>query len=251
MKKVVLLLALCACTPQAPAPFGNTPAPVVPASTGKLLVAKPTQVSFALGGLIAPPQVVRLKSSAPLTRTLSACVADPTQVGVSVRRSTRLHDAKAVFYPISMGMHGGQTTVTITDISQPSITVKVPVSQQGCGRPDNLAHADLIYPPVGTKVATDAGALYFAVYSTVTITANSLVKLHLIVGKTRTLEGSSLTQAAPPPGAVIPTPPPGPLVTTYMRGSVLRLPRGKTIWTQVYDDSCQLPVLAGAFKTKL
>jgi hypothetical protein len=75
--------------------------------------------------------------------------------------------------------------------------------------------------------------------------------LHLILGKTGTLEGSALTKAAPPPGAVIPTPPPGPVVTTYMRGSIPRLPRGKTIRTQVYDDSCQLPVLAGAFKKKL
>lgn len=247
---LVLLVALCACTPQITAPTNGTPAVAVPDTAGKPLVAKPAQVQFALGGLIAPPQVVHLKSSAPLTPGFIVSVADPTQAGVSDPTLSGPRSAAATFYPISIGEHGGQTTVMITNINTPLVGVSVPVTQQACGRPDNLVHADLIYPPIGTKTTTRVGALYFAVYSSVAPTSRYPMNLHLIVDKTGTAEGSALSKAAPPPGAVVPTPPPGPFVTTDMRGTVPKLPRGVTIRTQVYDDTCQQPVLAGAFKTK-
>jgi len=218
--------------------------------SGKPFVAKPAEVDFILGSLIEPPQIVRLKAAQPLSPAMLVAVADPTQVGVSRPVLTGHYTAKATFFPISSGKHGGETTVAITDINTPLVGVRIPVSQQPCGRPDNLVRADLIFPPIGAKVSLNVRQLYFAIYSSVAPAKAYPVNLHLIVDRWGTLEGSTLSEAAPPPRSVIPMPPPGPIVTTYMRGTIPKPPHNSMIRTQVYDDSCQLPMLAGAFRTK-
>jgi len=107
----------------------------------------------------------------------------------------------------------------------------------------------LIYPPVNQRhVARTLGTLYFAVYSAAAPARRFPIGLHLFFG-TVTFEGRSLVEASPPPGAVIPKPPSGSIVVTYMKGAIPHLPGPAMIHTQLYDDSCQAPVLAGAFST--
>jgi hypothetical protein len=155
------------------------------------------------------------------------------------------------FYPISGGRGGDGDSTKVTIAGKAGSSVTVAVTQEPCGRPDNIIHADLIYPPIGTKrVSRTVAALYFAVYAETAPSTQFPANLHLILGKHETLEGTTLTKAAPPPGSVIPTPVPGTFVTTYMKGSIPPLPAKTTIQTQVYDDTCQPPILAGAFSTQ-
>jgi hypothetical protein len=243
------IVALSACgTPSAnPA----APSAVAPNDASRSLVATPAHVAFRVASLIPLPQLVTLTDAAGVGSRFAVDVDDPTQVGVAAVRPVNATRARTFFYAISSGEGGDGGTTTVTIALPSGAAVRVPVTQEPCGRPDNIVHADLIYPPKHrTKVAPSIGALYFAVYSEVAPSAAYPAHLHLIAGKHATLEGGTLAQATPPPGSVVPMPPPGPFVTTYMKGDVATLPSTVQIGTQVYDDTCQPPILAGTFSTK-
>jgi len=211
------------------------------------LGAHPKRLTFALAGLIESPKTVTITDTAGIGSSFHVIVQDPTQVGVAAPVVKSATMATATFYPISRGTTSGSTAVKIVDGSGTAATIRV--TQAPCGRPDNLMHADLIYPRIGERgVSPSLGVMFFAVY-TMAAPRDGRVFLHVIVGTHGTLEGGSLVKAPPPPGAVIPTPPSGHFVTTYMRASVPKLPAKTKIGTQLYDDNCQPPVLGGGIQT--
>lgn len=168
------------------------------------------------------------------------------QAGVEIVKILDRTTAIAKVYAVSQGV----TSATTATVGETNSSTTVTISQFSCGRPEAIVHADLIYPPIGTKnVSPDARALYFMVYK-VQHAAIPQIGLHLILGKDRTAEGGDLVRATPPPGSVIPTPPPGPFDSMSMKGAIPRLPATTSIQSQIYDDTCQLAIMPGNFKTQ-
>jgi hypothetical protein len=109
--------------------------------------------------------------------------------------------------------------------------------------------AQQLVPASGTiNVSSSIGTLFFLAYfqNGVALSGN----LHLIVGKHGTLEGGPLVAATAPPGTVFPTPIPIPNTTeVVVRASVPALAPAHQYRTEVYNDTCQPAVFAGAFST--
>jgi hypothetical protein len=201
------------------------------------------------------PLPVTISAARGAITSLSLSVADPTEVGAAV---TSLHSTTATIAltPISSGsnlVNRNLTTITATD--QLGRSVSIGFFEGLCGRPEPLRSATLIYPKPGATGVPLSTRLYFA--------ANFIglpspggpqnapnTYLHLIVGAHQTLEGGQLQPTAPPPNVSLPTAPTGPgLSTVYLSVAAPALVPGTVYQTQVYDDFCQAPELAGGFST--
>ncbi|HEY0395965.1 MAG TPA: hypothetical protein VGD01_15805 [Candidatus Elarobacter sp.] len=236
--------ALSAC---AGGSSGTASAPATPSPTATpvpVLSASPNSVFFGGTDALPSPQQVTVTSTSPLSGALTVAVSDPTAFGASAPVVSGTTATFAV-YPIS---HGTTAAATLTVSGSGATPATVSASTWVCGRPDNLTPStQLIFPSPGStgNAAATTTTLYFMVTSHVAV---STVKLHLIVGTNGTLEGGTLVVAPPPPGAASPTPPSSGVVT-YMRATVPSLQPSTTYATQLYDDTCQLPILAGSFST--
>ncbi len=212
---------------------GPAPAPVT-------LSVSPSSYTFALDDN-APVTVTVTRTGGPFA-SLALGVADPTIVGVT---PLTLSGSAATFSVIPVAR--GATAVTAVDGSGASASFSVTTAS--CGRPATLVAAQQFVPAAGaTAVAPSIGKMYFVGYFVNGVRAGG--KLHLIVGAHGTQEGGPLVQATPPPGTVLPTPIPLPGVTdTVLSATVPALVAGQSYQTQLYNDTCQPAVLAGAFST--
>ena len=227
-----------------------TPTPSPSPSVTPALVASPSSLEYvAAGPYIPSPQPIQLISNLTIGPGFTISVGDPVQTGASLPLQTGPTTGMFFIYPISIGQRPSSppagTVVTATDSlgAAADITVK----QDICGRPDNLLpNSLLVFPVAGSSgVPPTIGKLYFAVFTQV---QPYDVNLHLILGQHGTLEGSPLQSATPPPGSTMVTPRPGETLT-YMAGAIPVLQSGAQYWTQIYDDTCQLPILPGGFST--
>lgn len=249
LHRLALLALVVFATGCAAAAATNPPAPCN-CLPNPALTAIPSAVTFPLPGAIPTPAPVELDGIGAFSGPFTVSVADPTQVGASLPVIVRLGVATMSLVPISSGTPGagplGTTTVTIADAQLAATTLTV--TQTLCGRPDNLLPASsLIFPRQGTtgNAATGTTA-YVAVQSHV---PPATVALHVIVGTNGTLEAGAMQPATPPPGAA-PLPfTPVNVVTTVLAAPLPTLPAGATIRLQIYDDTCQPPIVVGSLST--
>lgn len=103
--------------------------------------------------------------------------------------------------------------------------------------------------PGATHVASTVGTLYFTVFSH-SPQFVATARIHLVIGGTQTLEGTSaLVLATPPGGAPTPAPLPPGLYEYVEAGTIPTLPVGTIMQALLYDDTCQAPTAAGSFST--
>ena len=109
--------------------------------------------------------------------------------------------------------------------------------------------AQQIFPASGAVgTSRSVAAVYFVAYFLTGAGVSG--SLHVAVGAHGTLEGGPLVAASPPPGTVLPTPIPLPDATDIVvSATVPMLAAGQTYQTQLYNDTCQAPVVAGTFST--
>lgn len=215
----------------------DTPVPTISAN--------PSSFGFALNQ--TTPQAVTVTRSSGSFTALAAVAADPDLVGVSV---IGISGATATVDILPIASLGTSTTsVTLTDSS--GATTALTITPATCGRPSDLsAGTELISPTLGaTHVPTNVGTLYFTLFSPSPQFPTN-IRIHLVVGGTATLEGTSaLILATPPGGAPSPAPLPPGLYEYVAAGTVPTLPTGTSIRTQLYDDACQGPLIPGNFST--
>jgi hypothetical protein len=243
MRKAAGLLALGALT-ACGAGDGNAleARPAVPGAVASALTAKPRGVAFDLSLLPAAKRVT-LTDASGIGSSFVVNVADPTQVGVSKPVRESATQARMLVYPISRGSSGsGMTSV---NVRASGATVTIAASQQLCARPDSLLAAVLVNPKKNAHgVSTTVGKLIFAVEYYPLTNVPPKMYLHLIVGAHGTLEGGRLQGNQQLEGV-------RPMYGyKYLSASVPVLPAHARIRTQLYDDTCQAPRLAGGFITQ-
>lgn len=204
------------------------------------LSASPSAYTFPLGD--SSPQPITVARSNGTFTSVTLSVSDPTIVGVT---TPLLAGGSATFSIVPIAR--GSASISIADSSgaQAQVNAMTPL----CGRPPNLIAAQQLFPSDGAGgVSTSVGKVYFSVYFLNGTSPSG--NLHLILQPHATLEGGPLTAATPPPGTVFPTPIPLPNATAIeMSASVPPLQAGAQYETELYNDTCQQAVLAGAFST--
>lgn len=234
----ILFAAGCSSGSDSPSP-SPTPAP--------LLVANPTNITFASSDFISSPQPVTITSAGGFGSGLNVSVGDPTQFGASLALPTQSTTASLSIFPISSGFMGGTSSVSLGDSFGSIATVSV--TQGACGRPASLLAAQQAVPAnAATGVSTAVGKLYFVAYYYNGTPISG--RLHLAVGAHGTLEGGPLVAATLPPGTALPTP--IPLLDasdTIVSATVPTLLPGQQYRTQLYNDTCQPPLIGGSFST--
>jgi hypothetical protein len=212
----------------------------MPSPSPVTLSATPSTYAFALDH--NAPQLVNVTRSSGTFASLLLSVADPTIIGVT---TPTLSGTSASFSIIPIAH--GSTTVRLTD--QTGAMTAVHVNTASCGRPASMLAAQQLVPASGaTNVSSSIGTLYFLAYfqNGAALSGN----LHVIAGNHRTLEGGPLVAATAPPGTIFPTPIPIPNTTdVVVSASVPALAPAQRYRTEVYNDTCQPAVLAGAFST--
>ncbi len=233
-----LFVAACSSGSGTPSPSPTAAPP---------LVANPTSVSFSIADDIGSPQAVDITSAAGFGSGLTVSVGDPTQLGAAVALPNQPTMATLSIYPISSGLSGGSSGVSLGDSL--GGTAMISVTQEACGRPASLVDAQQAYPAnASTGVSTNVGKLYFVAYFY--HGAPTSGRLHLTVGSHGTLEGGPLVAATLPPGTLLPTPIPLPDTSdTIVSATVPTLLPGQQYRTQLYNDTCQSPIIAGSFST--
>ena len=105
------------------------------------------------------------------------------------------------------------------------------------------------FPASGaTGTSSSVATVYFVAYFLTGAGVSG--SLHVAVGAHGTLEGGPLVAASPPPGTVVPTAIPLPDATDIVvSATVPMLAAGQTYQAQLYNDTCQAPVVAGTFST--
>jgi hypothetical protein len=215
--------------------------------TGCILIGTtPSAYTFPLDNNM--PELVTARMSRGSFTSLSLSVGDPTQIGVT---TPTLSGAEATFSVIPIAHNYAAAnpgnTVMLTDSS--GAQGSVGITTASCGRPASLLAAQQIVPASGaTGTSTSVGTVYFVAYFLTGVGVNG--SLHMAVGAHGTLEGGPLVAASPPPGTSLPTPIPLPDATDIVvSATVPMLTAGQTYQTQLYNDTCQAPVIAGAFAT--
>jgi len=211
-----------------------------------VLSTTPTAYTFPLDN--NTPEPVTVTRSRGSFSSLSLSVGDPTQIGVT---TPTLNGAKATFSVIPIAHNyaasNPATTVMLTDSS--GAEGSVGITTASCGRPASLLAAQQIFPASGaTGTSSSVATVYFVAYFLTGAGVSG--SLHVAVGAHGTLEGGPLVAASPPPGTVLPTPIPLPDATDIVvSATVPMLAAGQTYQTQLYNDTCQAPVVAGTFST--
>lgn len=195
------------------------------------------------------PASVELDGTGDFGGQFSVSVADPTQVGASTPSLVRSGVATMALVPISVGTPVtflGTTVVTVSDGQ--GLSTNVSVTQAVCGRPENLVlGTTMIYPRQNSPGNPTTGTVAYV--DVVSHVAPSAVALHVIVGTHGTLEAGLMQPSAPPPNAGPMPFPPAWAVSTVLAAPLPPLPAGATIRLQIYDDTCQLPLIVGSFST--
>lgn len=216
-----------------------------PAPPTKTVTLNASPTSYALTLFDSAPQPVTITRSYGSFTSLGLSVSDPTSLGVTV---PVLSGSTARFGIIPIANTALGKTVTATDST--GATTSVSVTSGVCGRPAGLVAAQQVIPSSGaTGVNASIGQLFFVAYFSGFNPVPS-GNLHLIVGAQNTLEGGSLVPATVPPGTALPTPIPLPNATSIIVSATLpALTAGQKYQTELYNDPCQFPVLAGTFST--
>jgi hypothetical protein len=185
---------------------------------------------------------VTVSASQPFDSHFGISVTDPTVVGYTPATLSGTSASLSVF-----AIAPGSTSISFSDEGG-SVAVTTS-SDLPCGRPSNLFYnSTLIVPaPGATAVPTNVGALYFAVYS-YGLGGPPTPNLHVIIGAHQSFEAGALVVDAPPFGVPTPAPISGETLT-YMRATVPQLTANTSYRTQLYEDTCQSALLAGAFST--
>ncbi len=234
----VSALAVAACSSGPLAVAHPLPSPSV------TIAASPSSFVFSLNQ--TAPQVVTVTRSSGSFAGLTALASDPTMIGVNV---TALSGNVATVSVLPIGSNGG-TPVSVQLTDSTGVATTLTVTPAVCGRPPDMDPATILLSPApgATHVAANVGTLYFAVFSQsphFIATAN----IHLVLGGTQTMEGTTpLVQATPPGGAPTPVPLPG-LYEYLEAGTIPTLPTNTTVKALLYDDTCQAPTTAGSFST--
>jgi hypothetical protein len=234
-----VLVAACAAALVGCSVGSNSP----PAPAKVMLSAMPPTYTFPLDNP-EPPLPITVTRSAGSFSSLTLSVGNPTLYGVT---PPRLTGNKATFSIIPIASESNSTLVTATD--QADASTSVSVSTTVCTRPPSLLAAQQVIPASGaTGVSPSTETMYFVAYFSTGVGLSG--NLHFAVGAHGTLEGGPLVAATLPPGTVLPTPIPLPDATDVIVSvNTPELTAGQTYQTQLYNDFCQAPVVAGTFST--